>query len=65
MAKAFKFHTGEVLPEVRLAYKTVGEPSGEPVLVIHGTAGSAQSMLNADFAGALFGPGQALDAGKY
>jgi homoserine O-acetyltransferase len=61
----FKFHTGEVLPELRLAYTTVGEPSGEPVLVLHGTTGSANSMLTANFAGELFGAGQPLDATKY
>ena len=65
IAKDFKFHTGEVLPEVRLAYRTVGEPSGQPVLVLHGTAGSSLSMLTANFAGELFGPGQPLDAAKY
>jgi len=37
-ARDFKFHTGEVLPELRIAYTTVGEPTGEPVVVLHGTA---------------------------
>ena len=64
-ARDFKFHTGEVMPEVKLAYTTVGEPTGEPVLVLHGTAGSATSMLGATFAGELFGKDQPLDAGKY
>ena len=64
-ARDFKFHTGEVMPEVKLAYTTVGEPTGEPVLVLHGTAGSAASMLGATFAGELFGKDQPLDAGKY
>ena len=57
VAKDFKFHTGEVLPQLRLNYSTVGEPTGEPVLVLHGTLGSAASMLNPAFAGELFGPG--------
>ena len=61
----FRFHTGEVLPELRLHYTTVGEPTGEPVLILHGTTGSARSMLNAGFAGELFGPGQPLDASRY
>lgn len=65
VAKDFKFHTGETLAEVKLAYKTIGEPTGEPVLVLHGTAGSAQSMLTPGFAGELFGEGQPLDAKKY
>ena len=61
----FRFHTGEVLPELHLAYQTVGAPSGEPVLVLHGTTGSSASLLNAAFAGELFGPGQPLDAARY
>lgn len=65
IARDFKFHTGEVLPALRLHYTTIGDPSGQPVLVLHGTSGSAASMLTADFAGQLFGPGQPLDAAKY
>jgi homoserine O-acetyltransferase len=65
IAHNFKFHTGEVLPEVRLHYTTVGNPSGMPVLVLHGSGGSAARMLTAGFAGKLFGAGQPLDATKY
>jgi homoserine O-acetyltransferase len=65
IAKDFKFHTGHVMPELKLHYTTVGEPGGQPVLVLHGTAGSALSMLTPGFAGELFGPGQPLDAAKY
>jgi homoserine O-acetyltransferase/O-succinyltransferase len=65
IARDFKFHTGEVLPELRLHYRTVGEPSGEPVLILHGTTGSGAGMLTPTFAGELFGPGQPLDATKY
>jgi homoserine O-acetyltransferase len=65
VAKDFRFHTGEVLPEVRLHYRTVGEPTGEPVLVLHGTTGSGASMLTPAFAGELFGEGQPLDAKKH
>jgi len=65
IAREFKFHTGEVMPELRVHYTTVGEPSGQPVLVLYGTGGSAASMLTPDFAGQLFGPGQPLDAAKY
>ncbi|GHD01322.1 homoserine O-acetyltransferase [Pseudorhodoferax aquiterrae] len=61
----FRFHTGEVLPQLRLAYTTVGDPQGEPVVVLHGTAGSGERMLTPAFAGELFGPGQPLDARKY
>src|SRR5258708_2139090 len=65
IAMDFKFHTGETMPELRLHYTTVGEPTGQPVLVLHGTGGSAASMLTPSFAGELFGPGQPLDASKY
>jgi homoserine O-acetyltransferase/O-succinyltransferase len=65
VARDFRFHTGEVMPELRLAYSTIGEPSGEPVLILHGTTGSAASMLTANFAGELFGAGQPLDAKRY
>jgi homoserine O-acetyltransferase len=65
IAKDFKFHTGETMPALRLHYTTVGEPTGQPVLVLHGSGGSAASMLTDTFAGELFGPGQPLDAAKY
>jgi homoserine O-acetyltransferase/O-succinyltransferase len=65
IAKDFKFHTGEVIPDLRIGYTTVGEPSGQSVLVLHGTGGSANSMLTPAFAGQLFGPGQPLDASRY
>src|ERR1700742_2656638 len=65
VAKNFKFHTGETMPELKLHYTTVGEPTGQPVLVLHGSGGSAASMLTPAFAGELFGPGQPLDASKY
>jgi homoserine O-acetyltransferase len=65
IAKDFKFHTGETMPELHLHYTTVGEPTGQPVLVLHGSGGSAASMLTPAFAGELFGPGQPLDASKY
>jgi homoserine O-acetyltransferase/O-succinyltransferase len=65
IARDFKFHTGEVMPELRLHYTTVGEPSGQPVLVLHGTGGSGASMLTPSFADELFGAGQPLDAAKY
>ena len=65
IARDFKFHTGQTMPELRLHYTTIGEPSGQPVLVLHGSGGSAASMLTPAFAGELFGPGQPLDAAKY
>jgi homoserine O-acetyltransferase len=65
IARDFRFKSGEVMPELLLHYRTVGEPSGEPVLILHGTTTSGLSMLSPGFAGELFGPGQPLDARKY
>lgn len=61
----FRFHTGETPPELRLHYTTVGAPTGQPVLVLHGTVGSGTGLLTPGFGGVLFGPGQALDAARY
>ena len=65
IAKDFRFSTGQVMPELKINYRTVGAPAGEPVLVLHGTTGSGASMLNPAFAGELFGAGQPLDASRY
>ena len=50
---------------LRLNYTTLGEPAGEPVLILHGTTGSGSGLLSPGFGGELFGPGQPLDAAKY
>ena len=65
VAHDFRFHTGEVTPEMRVHYTTVGDPSGEPVLILHGTGGTGAGMLSPAFAGELFGPGQLLDAATH
>ena len=65
VARDFRFHTGEVMPELRVHYTTVGAPSGEPVVILHGTTGSGAGMLSPGFAGELFGPDQPLDATRY
>lgn len=64
VAKDFKFHTGAVM-DVKLHYTTVGDPSGQPVLMMHGTGGSANNLLTPAFAGELFGAGQPLDATRF
>ena len=68
----FRFASGEVLPELRLHYRTLGQPRKDPsgrvqnaVLIMHGTGGTGAQFLGANFAGELFGPGQPLDAGQY
>jgi homoserine O-acetyltransferase/O-succinyltransferase len=65
VAHDFKFQTGATLPELKLHYTTIGDPAGIPVIVLHGTSGSAASVLTPAFAGELFGPGRPLDASKY
>jgi len=68
----FAFETGEVLPELRIHYYTLGRPSRDAsgvvrnaVLVLHGTTGSGAGFASRTFAGELFGPGQLLDTAKY
>jgi homoserine O-acetyltransferase len=65
IVRDFRFHTGDMLPELRIHYTTVGAPTGEPVLIMHGTTQSGTNMLAPAFAGELFGPGQPLDATRY
>jgi len=68
----FRFASGDVLPELRLHYRTLGQPRKDAsgrvrnaVLIMHGTGGTGAQFLGANFAGELFGPGQPLDAGQY
>ncbi len=65
IAKDFRFHTGEIAPALNIGYTTLGNPAGEVVVILHGTAGTGAGMLNPAFGGELFGPGQPLDAAKY
>jgi homoserine O-acetyltransferase len=65
VAESFRFHTGETLSGLRLAYTTMGERGAPAVLLLHGTGGSARSLLQPAFAGELFGPGQPLDASRH
>ena len=68
----FRFGTGEALPDVHLHYLTLGTlhrdtegHADNAVLLLHGTGGSAHSLLNTVFSDVLFGPGQPLDITKY
>jgi homoserine O-acetyltransferase/O-succinyltransferase len=65
IANQFRFHSGETMSELKLHYRTIGDPGNPAVLVLHGTAGSGGGMLSPTFAGELFGAGQVLDATKY
>src|SRR5690349_12966482 len=64
-AANFTFHTGEVMAKLRLHYTTVGDPKGEPVVILHGTGGSGINFLSAAFGDQMFGKGQPLDATRY
>lgn len=67
--REFKFASGEVIPELRIHYRTLGTPRRDErggvrnaVLILHGTTGSGAGFLRPEFAGELFGKGQPLDA---
>ncbi|MDP8912153.1 MAG: alpha/beta fold hydrolase, partial [Pseudomonadota bacterium] len=68
----FKFQSGEILPQLRMHYATLGSPRRDAggrivnaVMVLHGTGGSGRQFLQPQFADELFGPGQPLDIGRY
>jgi homoserine O-acetyltransferase len=70
--KDFHFRSGEVLPELKIHYRTIGTPRKDnsgvvrnAVLIGHGTGGTGTQFLSAQFANILFGPGQLLDATQY
>jgi homoserine O-acetyltransferase len=65
VARDFVFDSGQSLAELRIGYTTIGDPSGLPVLVLHGTGNSGAGLLTQDFAHELFGAGQPLDAKKH
>ena len=68
----FNFRSGGSLSELRMHYVTFGSPRRDEngvvrnaVIVLHGTTGSSAQFLGTNFAGALFGKGQLLDASRY
>jgi homoserine O-acetyltransferase/O-succinyltransferase len=70
--KDFKFTSGETLPQLRIHYRTLGEPRRDAkgmvrnaVLILHGTTGSGAQFIRPEFAGELFGAGQPLDAAQF
>jgi homoserine O-acetyltransferase len=70
--REFRFASGEVLPELRIHYRTIGSARRDErgivrnaVLILHGTTGSGASFLRPEFAGELFGKGQPLDATRH
>lgn len=72
LLRDFHFKSGEVLPELKLHYTTIGTPVRDQkgmvsnaVMILHGTGGAGSNFLSQQFAGVLFGPGQLLDATRY
>jgi homoserine O-acetyltransferase/O-succinyltransferase len=75
--REFRFASGEMLPEVRIHYRTLGTPKRDEqgvvrnaVLILHGTGGEGGSLVRKGgagdlFAAELFGAGQPLDATRY
>jgi homoserine O-acetyltransferase len=71
-APAFALTSGRSLPELRMHYRTLGQPRrdadgriGNAILLLHGTGGTGAQFLSPHFAGELFGPGQPLDIARY
>jgi homoserine O-acetyltransferase len=72
VVKDFRFRSGEILPELRLHYRTLGKPERDAqgvvrnaVLIMHGTGGSGAQFIRPEFAGELFCVGGLLDARRY
>lgn len=72
VARNVRFESGETLPEVKIHYRTIGEPRKDAdgvvrngVLILHGTGGTGRGFLSETYGGGLFGPGQTLDASRY
>src|SRR4051812_7794627 len=70
--KNFRFRSGELLPELRMHYTTLGQPHRDArgqidnaVMVLHGTGGDGKQFLRPQFADELYGPGQPLDIRRY
>ncbi len=68
----FRFEDGQALPELRLHYRTLGQPQRDAqgrvtnaVMVLHGTGGTGAQFLRPQFSDELFGPGQPLDIRRY
>ena len=68
----FRFRSGEVLPELKIHYRTIAalktNSAGlaqNAVLIGHGTGGAGTQFLSPQFGNVLFGPGQLLDASRY
>ena len=72
IVRNFRFDSGQVLPELKLHYRTVGTPERDAeghvrnaVLVLHGTGGTGAQFVRPEFSGELFRAGGVLDARRY
>jgi homoserine O-acetyltransferase/O-succinyltransferase len=70
--KDYRFASGEVLPELRLHYRTIGVPRRNAagkivngVLLLQGNTGTGDNWLRPSLADELYGPGQPLDSRDY
>jgi len=68
----FALASGQTLPDLRLHYRTLGQPRrgadgriDNAVLILHGTGGTGAQFLSPQFADELYGPGQPLDITRY
>lgn len=68
----FHFAAGESLPELKIHYRTLGQPQRDAsgrvtnaVLILHSTSSEGSQFLRPEFAGELYGRGQPLDLEKY
>jgi homoserine O-acetyltransferase len=72
VVRDFRFASGEMLPEVRIHYRTIGRPIRDgqgritnAVLVLHGSSGDASQVLAPSFSEPLFGAGGPVDAARH
>ncbi len=70
--KNYRFASGEVLPELKLHYRTIGVPQRDAagkivngVLLLQGNTGTGANWLRPELADELFAPGEPLDARHY
>ena len=71
LIRDFRFRSGEMIPELKIHYVTLGIPQRDSnghvsnaVLLLHGTGGSLNGFLEQPYA-ALFQPGEPLDSSRY
>ncbi len=72
IVKNYTFQSGETLPELKLHYRTIGQPRKDAdgvvrngILILHGTGGTGAQFVGEGFASRLYGKGQLYDAERY